>query len=74
MAMRSSMDRAEVQQFGAWALANVAWSDPEVQQRAVAAGALQICEEALERHAATSPQVAEKADLALRTITAVHRR
>jgi hypothetical protein len=42
--MRSSSTKAEVQQYGAWALANVCWSDPHIKQRAVAAGVwLDVC-------------------------------
>lgn len=37
-AMRSCEAKADVQMYGAWALANIAWSDPRIKQRAVAAG------------------------------------
>jgi hypothetical protein len=41
-AMKSSAGKPEVQQYGAWALANVCWSDPDIRQRAVAAGACPV--------------------------------
>ena len=36
--MKSCSTKPDVQQYGAWALANVGWSDPDIKQRAVAAG------------------------------------
>ncbi len=37
-AMEACPTKFDVQQYGAWALANVAWSDPVIKQRAVDAG------------------------------------
>ena len=69
-AMKACEPKADVQMYGAWAIANIAWSDPRIKQRAFAAGAVDVCEAAIDRFSRKEPSVCEKAELAIQTIMA----